>query len=57
VGAYTALAAVYLRDLAPLGRVPVVDLVVLLVGLPVAAAVVGWLLAGREPPMLTRQPT
>ena len=57
VGAYTALAAIYLRDLAPLGRVPVVDLVVLLVGLPVAAAVVGWLLAGREPPMLTRQPT
>jgi putative ABC transport system permease protein len=57
VGAYTALAATYRHDLAPLGRVPVVDLVVILVGLPVAAALVGWLLAGREPPALTRQPT
>jgi putative ABC transport system permease protein len=57
VGAYTALAARYLDDLAPLGRVPVVHLAVVLVGLPVAAAVAGWLLAGREPPALTRQPT
>jgi putative ABC transport system permease protein len=57
VGAYTALAARYADDLAPLGRVPVVNLAVVLVGLPVAAAVAGWLLAGREPPALTRQPT
>ncbi len=57
VGAYTALVATYLHDLAPLGRVPVVHLAVVLVGLPVAAAVAGWLLAGREPPALTRQPT
>jgi putative ABC transport system permease protein len=57
VGAYTALAARYVDDLAPLGRVPVVNLAVVLVGLPVAAAVAGWLLAGREPPTLTRQPT
>jgi putative ABC transport system permease protein len=57
VAAYTALAARYMDDLAPLGRVPVVNLAVVLVGLPVAAAVAGWLLAGREPPALTRQPT
>ena len=54
VGAYTALVARYLDDLAPLGRVPVVNLAVVLVGLPVAAAVAGWLLAGREPPALAR---
>ena len=57
VGAYAALIASYLHDLAPLGRVPVVHLAVVLVGLPVVAAVAGWLLAGREPPVLTRQPT
>jgi putative ABC transport system permease protein len=57
VAAYTALAARYVDDLAPLGRVPVVNLAVVLIGLPVAAAVAGWLLAGREPPALSRQPT
>jgi putative ABC transport system permease protein len=57
VGAYTALAATYLHDRAPLSRVPVVNLAVLLVGLPAAAAAAGWLLAGREPPALARQPT
>jgi putative ABC transport system permease protein len=46
-----------LHDLAPLGQVPVVHLAFIPVGLPVAAAVAGWLLAGREPPALTRQPT
>jgi putative ABC transport system permease protein len=57
VGAYTALVATYRHDLAPLGRVPVVvHLAVILVGLPVAAAVAGWLLSSREPPSLTRQP-
>jgi putative ABC transport system permease protein len=43
--------------LAPLGQVPVVHLAFIPVGLPVAAAVAGWVLAGREPPALTRQPT
>jgi hypothetical protein len=27
-----------------------------LVGLPLLAAIGGWLLAGREPPTITRQP-
>jgi hypothetical protein len=29
---------------------------VIVVGLPVLAAVGGWLLAGREPPAIARQP-
>jgi putative ABC transport system permease protein len=38
------------------GDVPTVDLLALLVGLPVAAGVGGWLLAGRQPPIIARQP-
>jgi putative ABC transport system permease protein len=38
------------------GDVPAADLIALLVGLPVVAAVGGWLLAGRQPAGLTRQP-
>jgi putative ABC transport system permease protein len=39
-----------------LDNVPLANLLVILVGLPVAAAVVGWLLAGREPAAISRQP-
>jgi putative ABC transport system permease protein len=38
------------------GDVPAVDLFALLIGLPVVAAVGGWLLAGRQPPVISRQP-
>jgi putative ABC transport system permease protein len=55
-GAYLALLAGYHDDLAALGRVPVAHLAVTVVGLPVTAAAVGWLLAGREPSTLARQP-
>lgn len=55
-GAYAALAVWYRSDIKPLGRVPIVDLLVILVGLPVLAGVGGWLLAGREPPAMGRQP-
>jgi putative ABC transport system permease protein len=55
-GAYLALLAGYHNDLGALGRVPVGPLAVTLVGLPVTAAAAGWLLAGREPPTLARQP-
>ena len=41
---------------ATAGGVPVTDIVVLLVGLPLAAAIGGWLFAGREPPAVARQP-
>jgi putative ABC transport system permease protein len=55
-GAYLALLAGYQDDLAALGRVPVAHLAVTVVGLPVTAAAVGWLLASREPSALARQP-
>jgi putative ABC transport system permease protein len=38
------------------GDVPAVDLFALLIGLPVVAAVGGWLLAGRQPSVISRQP-
>jgi putative ABC transport system permease protein len=55
-GAYAALLAWHRSDLTPLGRVPIVNLVLILAGLPLIAAVGGWLLAGREPPVITRRP-
>jgi putative ABC transport system permease protein len=42
--------------ISALGNVPVANLLVLLLGLPLLAAVAGWLLAGRQPPVLARQP-
>jgi putative ABC transport system permease protein len=55
-GAYAALVVWYRHDLSPLGRVPVVNLAVILVGLPLLAAAGGWLLAGREPTAMARRP-
>jgi putative ABC transport system permease protein len=45
-----------LDGLSELSNVPTGNLLFILVGMPVVAAVVGWLLAGREPAGLTRQP-
>jgi putative ABC transport system permease protein len=53
-GAYIALAATYYDDLAYLSDVPVLYLALAVVGLPLAAAAAGWLLAGREPPAIAR---
>jgi putative ABC transport system permease protein len=53
-GAYIALAATYLDDLGYLGRIPVLSLVLILVGVPLTAAAAGWLLGGREPPASAR---
>ncbi len=39
-----------------LSAVPVTNLLVLLIGMPLLAAAGGWLFAGREPPALGRQP-
>ncbi len=55
-GAYAALLAWHRSDLGPLARVPVVNLVVILVGLPLLATMAGWLLAGGEPPVIARRP-
>jgi putative ABC transport system permease protein len=38
------------------GDVPLTDVLILLIGLPLAAAAAGWLAAGREPPLIARQP-
>jgi hypothetical protein len=39
-----------------LGNVPGTNLLVILIGMPVVAAVVGWLFAGREPAAMSHQP-
>jgi putative ABC transport system permease protein len=54
-GAYLALVASYHADLGRLVPVPVGQLVPLAIGTPLAAAAVGWLLAGREPRSFARQ--
>jgi putative ABC transport system permease protein len=45
-----------LDGLSALSSVPVGNLLVIGVGMPVAAAIVGWLMAGREPSAIARQP-
>ena len=42
--------------LAPLGNIPVANLLVILIGIPLVAVAAGWLVAGREPPIIARQP-
>ncbi len=60
VAAYVAAIA-YASDnrndgLSELSNVPTENLLIILIGMPVVAVVVGWLLAGREPSALGRQP-
>jgi putative ABC transport system permease protein len=45
-----------LDGLAELSSVPVWNLLLIVVGMPTVAAVVGWLMAGREPAVISRQP-
>jgi putative ABC transport system permease protein len=45
-----------LDGLSELSNVPTQNLLFILVGMPVVAAVIGWLLAGREPAVISRQP-
>jgi putative ABC transport system permease protein len=52
--AYLALAAGHRSDISVLSRVPVLDLAITIIGVPVVAALAGWVLAGRRPPA-TRQ--
>ncbi len=52
--AYLALAAGHRSDIGVLGQVPVLDLAITIIGVPAAAALAGWVLAGRKPPV-TRQ--
>jgi putative ABC transport system permease protein len=55
-GAYAALLVWHRSDLTPLSHMPVGNLVVILVGLPLLAGIGGWLLAGREPAVISRRP-
>jgi len=47
-GAYLGLGAAHLKDLDALSPIPIPHLLGIVIGLPLVAAVVGWLLAGRE---------
>jgi putative ABC transport system permease protein len=53
-GAYAVLTAIYLDNLGYLGNVPFLNLALGIVGVPLAAAAAGWLLAGREPTAISR---
>jgi putative ABC transport system permease protein len=50
------LVAWHRSHLNPLGHVPIVNLAVIIAGLPIAATVGGWLFAGNEPPAIARRP-
>ena len=55
MGAYVALIAGYSDDLGRLTHVPIVNLLVVVLGLPVIASTVAWLVGGREPAAIARQ--
>jgi putative ABC transport system permease protein len=54
-GAYLILSVGYFNDLGDLTPVPSLHLLAIVVGVPMAAAMGGWLLAGRQPATLARQ--
>jgi putative ABC transport system permease protein len=54
-GAYLALIAGYITDLPALAHVPIVNLLIIIAGIPLIAFAAGWLLAGPEPAELGRQ--
>ncbi|SNQ50132.1 conserved hypothetical protein [Frankia canadensis] len=55
VGAGLGLVAVCRHDLAVFGLIPLIYPLLLLVGMPLAAAAGGWLVAGREPGEIARR--
>jgi putative ABC transport system permease protein len=56
VGAYVALTAGFASSLGELRPVPIAHLAVIAIGTPLVAAAAGWLLGGREPANIARQP-
>ena len=67
VGAATGVLCAYLAaigffrtnqmdGLSELSSIPVANLLLILVGVPLVAVIAGWLLAGRQPPAIGRQP-
>jgi len=55
-GAYAALLAWHHSDLHPMANVPWINLALIVIALPALATAAGWLLGGREPPAISRQP-
>jgi putative ABC transport system permease protein len=55
IGYLTAIALFHGQLSQRLGDVPAPDLALILVGLPLTAALASWLLAGREPPVIARR--
>jgi putative ABC transport system permease protein len=55
-GAYLALIAGVAGDIGALSPIPVLHHLLIVAGIPLIAVIAGWLLAGREPPTLARQP-
>jgi putative ABC transport system permease protein len=53
-GAYVVMVGAYSNQLGDLIHVPVAHLAVILLGVPLIAALAGWLLAGREAPTVAR---
>ena len=60
VGGYLAAIGFFrsnsLDGLSSLTSIPVENLLVILVGMPLLAVILGWLLAGRDPASISRQP-
>ncbi|HXL90658.1 MAG TPA: FtsX-like permease family protein [Streptosporangiaceae bacterium] len=60
IGGYLAAIGFFrsnsLDGLSSLSSIPVTNLLLILVGMPLAATVLGWLLAGRDPAGVGRQP-
>ncbi len=61
IGGYAATVAWFSAStlnggVSALANVPLRSLVVILVLMPLAAGAAGWLVAGREPPVIARQP-
>jgi putative ABC transport system permease protein len=60
IGGYLAAIGFFrsnsLDGLSSLASIPVTNLLVIGVGMPLAATVLGWLLAGRDPAGVARQP-
>jgi putative ABC transport system permease protein len=46
----------HLDGLGSLKNIPTTNLLIILIGMPLVAAAVGWLVAGREPTAISRQP-
>ena len=54
--AYLGLVAGFWHNLETLERIPLLQLVIIVLGVPLGATVAGWLVSGREPANLARQP-